>query len=115
MYGVLDSAVIRRPRGAFLLYYGTHDSKTDTSYVNVARLRLHQRPPAPPCIVPDLPGKPLTRAKLLLARANCTLGNVERVHSNQLAAGWVISQNRFARTILPAGSKVSLVVSLGSR
>lgn len=115
MYGVLDSAIIRRPDGTHLLYYGTHDRRTNTSYVNVARLRFHRRPPARPCVVPDLPGKSLAKAKVLLTKATCTLGTIRRVHSNQLAAGWVISQNRLAGTILPRGSKVSLVVSLGRR
>ena len=76
-------------------------------------------PPAPPppaarelCIVPRLRGRTLTRAKVLLARAHCSVGKVTRVRS-RARRGVVLRQTPGAGLRRPSGSKVALRVSRG--
>ena len=62
------------------------------------------------CIVPNLKGKKLGKAKAALLAANCKLGKV----TNKKATGKpgrVLSQSPTSGTRLPAGSKVAVVVS----
>jgi RTX calcium-binding nonapeptide repeat (4 copies)/PASTA domain len=76
-------------------------------------------PPAPPppaakenCIVPRLRGRTLTKAKVLLARAHCSVGKVTRVRS-RVRAGVVIRQSPRAGLRRARGAKVALRVSRG--
>jgi Ca2+-binding RTX toxin-like protein len=76
-------------------------------------------PPAPPppaarelCIVPRLRGRTLTRAKVLLARAHCSVGKVTRVRS-RARRGVVLGQRPGAGLHRPRGAKVALRVSRG--
>jgi beta-lactam-binding protein with PASTA domain len=50
--------------------------------------------------------------KRKLARVNCRVGKVRRVHS-KIKAGRVISQKPRFGAVRPAGAKVDLVVSRG--
>jgi len=67
------------------------------------------------CRVPKVVGKPLASAKRLIARRHCHIGKVERARSSRLKQGIVISQSRQPGRVLPANSKINLVVSRGSR
>jgi hypothetical protein len=77
-------------------------------------------PPAPPpparaaqsCIVPRLRGRTLARARVLLARAHCSVGRVTRVRS-RVKRGVVLRQRPVAGSRRPRGAKVSLRVSRG--
>ena len=77
-------------------------------------------PPAPPppaaakerCVVPRLRGRTLARAKVLLARAHCSLGKVTRVRS-RVKRGIVLRQSPVAGLRRARGAKVSLRVSRG--
>jgi Ca2+-binding RTX toxin-like protein len=77
-------------------------------------------PPAPPpppaakgkCIVPRLRGRTLTRAKVLLARAHCSVGKVTRVRS-RVKRGVVVGQSPGAGLRRSRGAKVALRVSRG--
>ena len=78
-----------------------------------------QAPPAPPpgsgrpvCLVPRLNGRTLTKAKVLLARAHCSVGKVSRVHSSA-KAGVVLGQSPRAGRRRVRGTKVALRVSRG--
>jgi Ca2+-binding RTX toxin-like protein len=76
-------------------------------------------PPAPPparaaqaCVVPRLRGRTLARARVLLARAHCSVGRVTRVRS-RVKRGVVLRQRPAAGSRRPRGAKVSLRVSRG--
>lgn len=74
-------------------------------------------PPAPPpppagCTVPKLRGRTLAKAKVLLARAHCTVGKVTRVRS-RVKKGIVLKQSPAAGLRRARGAKVSLRVSRG--
>jgi hypothetical protein len=68
------------------------------------------------CNVQDVLGRTLPVATDLLTRAGCTVGKVRRARSKHVKRGRVVSQSpRFPGRVLPAGGRVSLVLSLGRR
>jgi hypothetical protein len=68
------------------------------------------------CNVQDVLGKTLAVATDLLTRADCTVGQVQRRRSTRFRRGRVVAQSpRFPGSVLPAGGRVSLVLSLGWR
>jgi hypothetical protein len=68
------------------------------------------------CDVQNVVGKTVPAAKQLLRQAGCTLGRVRHARSARVRRGRVIRQSpRFPGSVLPAGGKVALVVSLGRR
>ena len=78
-------------------------------------------PPAPPpppasanapCVVPRVRGRTLARAKVLIARAHCSLGKVTRVRSRS-KRGVVLKQRPAAGLRRARGTKVALRVSRG--
>ena len=66
------------------------------------------------CTVPRVTGKLLAAAKKKIVAAHCRTGTVTRAKSRTVGKGRVISQRPKAGRKLARGSKVSLVVSLGS-
>jgi PASTA domain/Right handed beta helix region len=82
-------------------------------------------PPAPPgppppsaqmkCVVPNVKGKTLARARRLLAAKRCALGRVTRVYSRKMRKGRVISQRPTVARRLPRGTRVHVKVSSGRR
>jgi hypothetical protein len=78
-------------------------------------LTVHRNRPGL-CNVQDVRGKTLTVATDLLARADCTVGQVRRARSRTVRRGRIASQSpHFPGGVLPAGGQVSLVLSLGRR
>jgi hypothetical protein len=78
-------------------------------------LTLHRNRPGF-CNVQDVRGKTLAVAADLLTRASCTVGPVRRARSRTVHRGRVVSQSpHFPGGVLPAGGRVSLVLSLGRR
>jgi Regulator of chromosome condensation (RCC1) repeat len=67
------------------------------------------------CRVPKVVGKRLLPAKRLIASRHCRAGKVGHAFSRKLRKGVVISQSRRPGRVLPAGSKIALVVSRGRR
>lgn len=67
------------------------------------------------CIVPSLRGKTVRKAKTALRRAHCRLGTVRRARSGRVRAERVLAQKLRAGRNFPAGTRVSIVVSLGAR
>jgi uncharacterized delta-60 repeat protein len=65
------------------------------------------------CTVPRVIGKPLAIARSMLAKGHCRTGVVTRVYSRTRRRGVVIGQSRRPGRVLPANSKVNLVVSRG--
>jgi alpha-tubulin suppressor-like RCC1 family protein len=69
----------------------------------------------PPCRVPKVVGKRLTSARLKIAKSHCRTGRVRHAYSRKRKKGIVISQSRRPGRVLPAQSKVNLLVSRGRR
>jgi hypothetical protein len=68
------------------------------------------------CDVQSVVGKTVVASKQLLRRASCALGRVRRAYSTRVRRGRVIRQSpRFPGSVLAAGGKVAVVVSLGRR
>jgi len=66
-----------------------------------------------PCTVPNVVGKPLVSARRTIARRHCRTGKVAYVASRTRRKGVVIAQSRRPGRVLPARSKIDLVVSRG--
>jgi beta-lactam-binding protein with PASTA domain len=69
----------------------------------------------PPCMVPKVVGKKISAAKLAIAKRHCRTGKVGYAYSRKHTKGIVISQSRRPGRVLPAGSKIDLVVSRGRK
>jgi hypothetical protein len=66
------------------------------------------------CLVPKVVGKQLAAAKLAIARKHCRTGKVGHAYSNR-KKGVVLSQSRAPGRVLPASSKINLMVSRGRK
>ena len=67
-------------------------------------------PPPVKCVVPNLKGLKLTKARAALQKANCTVGKVTRKKSAH-KAGVVLKQNKKAGAVLALGSKITLTIA----
>ena len=66
------------------------------------------------CNVQAVAGRTLAVATDLLTRAGCTVGTIRRARSRYVRRGRIVSQSpRFPGGVLPAGGRVSLVLSRG--
>jgi hypothetical protein len=68
-----------------------------------------------PCRVPRVVGKRVAVAKQIIARRHCRTGKVGYAYSRKRKRGIVISQSRRPGRVLPARSKIKLIVSRGRR
>ena len=67
------------------------------------------------CLVPRLKGKRARAAKAAIRFAHCSVGRTKTKRSSKVAKGRVISQHPAGGRNLPAGSRVSVVISKGHR
>ena len=67
------------------------------------------------CRVPRVVGKRVAPAKRTIARRHCRTGKVGFAYSRKRKKGIVISQSRRPGRVLPARSKINLIVSRGRR
>jgi Regulator of chromosome condensation (RCC1) repeat/PASTA domain len=67
------------------------------------------------CRVPRIVGKRVAAAKRLIARRHCRTGKLGYAYSRKHKRGIVIAQSRRPGRVLPARSKINLVVSRGRR
>jgi hypothetical protein len=90
------------------------DGKPDLATANVGRTVsvLLNRPGL--CTVQNVLDRTLPTAKRWLTRANCRIGKVRRAYSSS-RKGLIRSQKPRFGAVLPGGSKVNLVVSLGKK
>lgn len=65
------------------------------------------------CLVPRLKGKRAAAARTAIRHAHCSVGRTRTKHSQRVRKGRVISQHPAGGRNLPAGSKVSVVISKG--
>jgi hypothetical protein len=68
-----------------------------------------------PCTVPNVVGRQVAPAKLAIAKRHCRTGKVGYAYSRKRKKDIVISQNRRPGRVLPAGSKIDLIVSRGRK
>ena len=68
-----------------------------------------------PCRVPKVVGKQLVSAKRTITTRRCRTGKVGHAYSRHRKRGLVLSQSRRPGRVLPAGSRIDLVVSRGRR
>jgi Regulator of chromosome condensation (RCC1) repeat/PASTA domain len=66
-----------------------------------------------PCRVPKVVGKPVASAKRTIVERHCRTGKVSYAYSRKRKKGVVISQSRRPGRVLPARSKINLIVSRG--
>jgi subtilisin family serine protease len=71
-------------------------------------------PPAR-CVVPNVKGKTVVRARGLLSRRRCRLGRVGRAYSRRVKKSKIVSQSRRPGVRLARGTRVNVVVSRGRR
>jgi serine/threonine-protein kinase len=64
--------------------------------------------------VPALHGESRRGARLLLTRAGLELGDMVEAYSADVGQGLILATNPGAQAVVPRGSKVNLVISLGS-
>ena len=69
-------------------------------------------PPGPLVQTPDVVGRPLADAQSRIAAVHLT-STFTSAHSANTKVGEVISQSPARNTLVPSGSNVALVVSLG--
>jgi alpha-tubulin suppressor-like RCC1 family protein len=87
----------------------------DANY-NAAPDASHNFAIAPaPCTVPNVVGKRVASAKLMIGKRHCRTGMVGYAYSRKHKKGIVISQSRRPGRVLPARSKIHLIVSRGRR
>lgn len=67
------------------------------------------------CTVQDVRGLTLSLARLKLSRANCRAGSVRHARSKSVRRGRVVSQRPVFGSVLPKGTRVTLVISRGAR
>jgi beta-lactam-binding protein with PASTA domain len=67
------------------------------------------------CVVPKLKKRGLKKAKKALRKANCKPGKVSRRFNGKINEGKVIRGGKNRGKVLPAGSKVKIIVSKGDR
>jgi Regulator of chromosome condensation (RCC1) repeat/PASTA domain len=71
--------------------------------------------PRAPCRVPKIVGKRVVSAKRTIAQRQCRTGKVGYAYSRKYKKSVVISQSRRPGKVLPARSKINLIVSRGRR
>jgi eukaryotic-like serine/threonine-protein kinase len=74
------------------------------------------RPPAVVrCVVPNVRGKTVAKAKAALRARRCAAGRITRTFSAKVKKGRVIAQSKRPGTRHPRNTKVNLTVSEGAR
>jgi hypothetical protein len=88
---------------------------TAISAGNLHSLGLAEPMTPAPCTVPKVVGARIASAKRTIAKRHCRTGKVGYAYSRKRKKGIVISQSRRPGRVLPARSKINLIVSRGRR
>ena len=67
------------------------------------------------CHVPNVVGKRLAKAKALIKQRHCRTGTVTKAYSRKRKKDIVIGQSRRPGRMMPANTKINLVISRGRR
>jgi PASTA domain len=99
-------------RGRYWFHLRTRDNAGNwTSTVHLGPFVIV----SPPCVVPNVKGKTLPKAKAALKARRCAAGRVTRAFSGKVKKGRVIRQSKRAGSRHPLNTKVSLTVSKGPK
>jgi hypothetical protein len=90
-------------------------SVTMNSATGVTATFSVKKPKPKPCIVPNVKGKTLKRAKKTLSAHSCRAGKIKHAFSKKVKKGHVVSQRPKAHKRLAHNAKVNLVVSKGKK
>jgi PASTA domain len=66
------------------------------------------------CVVPKLKGRKLAASRKKLAAVDCKLGEVRKRHGSTARSGRVVKQSAKPGKVLPAGSKIGLILAGGA-
>jgi subtilisin family serine protease len=69
----------------------------------------------PRCVVPNVKGRTVAKAKAMLKARRCTAGKIKQAFSGKVKKGRVIAQSRRAGSRHPRNAKVNLTVSKGAK
>jgi thermitase len=67
------------------------------------------------CVVPNVKGKTVARARAMLKARRCSLGRIRRAYSGRVGQGKIMRQSRRPGARLPSGTRVNVLVSRGRR
>ena len=67
------------------------------------------------CVVPNVKGKTVAKAKAALKAKRCAAGKIKQAFSAKVRKGWVVAQSKRPGARLPRNTKVGLIVSKGAR
>jgi fibronectin-binding autotransporter adhesin len=90
-------------------------SRSATSAASATVVAAPKVTPPVRCVVPNVRGKTLRKAKAAIARSRCSSGRVRRAHSRSVRRGRVIAQTPRPGARLKRGARVNLVVSKGRK
>jgi peptide/nickel transport system substrate-binding protein len=101
------------PNGRWYIHLRTRDNAGNwTSAAHFGPFLIVGRPT---CVVPELRGKTIARARRLLATHRCALGRVGRAYSRRFAAGRIAAQSPRPHARLRNGARVNVIVSRGRK
>jgi PASTA domain len=101
--------------GRYWFHLRTRDNAGNwTSTVHLGPFVI-TRPVVRRCVVPNVKGKTLAKAKAALKARGCATGKVKRAFSGKVKKGRVIQQSKRAGSRHPVKTKVGLTVSKGKR
>lgn len=96
-------------------FFAVAKAPTNAGFDEAIYTTTHGLRPASPCVVPKVVRESLAKAKAAISKHNCRTGTIHRATSPKVRRGLVIAQKPKPQKVLPAGGKVSLVVSRGKR
>jgi len=102
--GLLTTALTTQADGKILVGGGSGDSWTVDRFIGGNN-----------CVVPDLRGKTVSKARALLKTSYCRTGRIAKRLSRKVTRGRVISTTPLLGDRRPGGAKIDLVVSKGLR
>ena len=76
---------------------------------------MAQPPAVVRCLVPNVKGKTVAKAKAALRAKRCAAGKITQAFSGKVKKGLVIAQSKRPGTRHPRNTKVNLTVSKGAR
>jgi serine/threonine-protein kinase len=67
------------------------------------------------CVVPNVKGKTLAKAKAALKAKRCAAGTIKQAFSAKVKKGRVVAQGKRPGARLPRNTKIALTVSKGAK
>jgi hypothetical protein len=112
---VVTLKAIASKGSTFTGWSGACTGKTTCKVMLSAAMSVTAKFTGKPCVVPNVKGKTLSRAKRALKAHACSVGRIKHAFSSKVTSGRVISQKPRAGTHLKHNGKVNLTVSQGKK